>query len=360
MNVIVVGGGVIGCSIAFHLQKGGAKVVLLERGEIGGEASGAAAGMLIPPIEDAGNRAFNNLRIASLEMYAGVIAEVQQLSGIDVEYKRVGMLRIARSIATVRRLQRAVKKHGLEWVDGAALRALEPALDLAVIGAAYSELDADLNPGLFTNALAKAAQRLGADVRPGTMLTGFLGRGARLEGVRTNSGDLRDADAVVIAAGPWTEPLAVRLGKHLGTPPMRGQMVAYRSKALRHAIWGEDGYLVPKPRGFIFAGATVEDVGFRKVTSARGVAALRRMAGALVPALRHAEVASAWAGLRPGSPDGMPVIGRMPGRDNTYVATGHFRNGILLAPVTGALVSEMVLSGKPDRRLRPFSPERFG
>jgi glycine oxidase len=140
---------------------------------------------------------------------------------------------------------------------------------------------------------------------------------------------------------------------------MRGQMIAYRSSVLRHAVWAEDGYLVPKPRGFVFAGATVEDVGFRKATSARGITSLRRMAAGIVPSLRRAEVASAWAGLRPGSPDGLPVIGRMPGRDNIYVATGHFRNGVLLSPVTGALVSQLVLTGKADRRLCPFSPDRF-
>lgn len=360
MSVVVVGGGVIGCSIAFHLQKAGTSVILLERGDIGGEASSAAAGMLIPPIEDVGVKAFNVLRIASLESYPALLEEVQGHSKMDVEYKVTGMLRTARSADTAKALQRIVKKHaGMEWLDAATLQKLEPALDPALLGAAYSHGDADLNPGLLTNALAKAAERLGADVRRGTMLTGFIGRGPRLDGVSTNYGDVRDVDAVVLAAGPWTEPLSMRLGMRMRTPPMRGQMLAYRSRAVRTAIWGEDGYLVPKPRGMLYAGATIEDVGFRNTTSARGIAGLKRMAASLVPALRSASVAETWAGLRPGSPDGMPVIGRMPGRDNVYVATGHFRNGILLAPITGALVCEMVLSGKADRRLRPFSPERF-
>jgi glycine/D-amino acid oxidase-like deaminating enzyme len=109
----------------------------------------------------------------------------------------------------------------------------------------------------------------------------------------------------------------------------------------------------------IFAGATVEDVGFRKATTARALAGLRRMASALVPVLGVAEVASTWAGLRPGSPDGLPVIGRFPGKDNVYLATGHFRNGVLLAPITGSLVADLVLTGRADRRLRPFSPRRF-
>ena len=360
MKVIVVGGGVIGCSIALHLQKARASVVLIERGGIGGEASGAAAGMLIAPIEDAGNRQFDELRRASLAMYPTLIREAQRLSGVDVEHKKQGMIRTARTAEFARKLKSlARRREGVEWVGPDVLRRLEPALDHAILGAAYSEGDADLNPGMLTMALAGAAARLGADIRTSTMLTGFLGRGSRVDGVSTNAGDIL-ADAVVLAAGPWTEPLSHRLGKQIRTPPMRGQMLAYRSNSLRHAIWGEDGYLVPKLRGMIFAGATVEDVGFRKTTTARALISLQRMASALVPALAQAEIASSWAGLRPGSPDGLPVIGRFPGRDNVYLATGHFRNGVLLAPITGSLVADLVLKGRTDRRLRPFSPTRFG
>lgn len=358
MRVAVVGGGVIGCSIAYHLQKAGADVTLLERGEISGEASGAAAGMLIAPIEDTGHKPFDTLRKASLAMYPDEIADVQALSGVDVQYKVPGMIRTAHTTDFARELRAASRRRGFQWVDGAALRELEPALSTGVIGAAYSELDSDVNPGALTNAFAGAAEKMGANIRRRTMLTGFLSVGERVAGVRTNAGEI-SADAVVLAAGPWTGSLGRRLRLRLPTPPMRGQMIAYRSKALRHAIWGEEGYLVPKPGGFIFAGATVEDVGFRKTTTARALAGLRRMASDLVPALQHAELASSWAGLRPGSADGLPVIGKLPGKDNAYVATGHFRNGILLAPITGALVADMVVTGKMDSRLRPFAAERF-
>jgi glycine oxidase len=359
VKVAIAGGGVIGCAIAYYLQTAGASVVLLERGEIGGEASSAAAGMLIAPIEDAGHRAFNNLRRASLTMYPDLLRVVQARSGIDVEYKQPGMLRTARSDESARELRKMAKRHpGLQWVDGRALKQVEPLLSPRVVGAAYSARDADLNPGLLTKALGAAAARSGADVREGTMLTGFTGKGPRLTGVGTNLGDV-SSDAVVIAAGPWTEPLSLRLKAPLATPPMRGQMIAYRSDALHHAVWGEDGYLVPKPGGLVFAGATIEDVGFRKSTTTKALNGLRRMAAGLVPDLAQAEVAQAWAGLRPGSPDGMPIIGRVPGKDNVFVATGHFRNGILLAPITGKLVADLVLTGEADRRLRPFSPGRF-
>jgi glycine oxidase len=359
MNVLVAGGGVIGSSIAYHLQKAGAHVTLLERGEVGGEASSAAAGMLIAPIEDAGNRAFDNLRRASFEMYPVLLDDIQRLSRVDVEYKVPGMLRTARTETMARQLKRLARKHNLKWVEGAALRNLEPALDQHILGAAFAEKDADLNPGLLTLALAKSAEKLGAKVRKRTTLTGFVSRGPRIESVRTSAGDVRNFDALVLAAGPWTASLSSRLSARFATPPMRGQMIAYRSKALRHAIWGEDGYLIPKPRGQVFAGATIEDVGFRKTTTARALAGLQRMATSLVPALANATIATSWAGLRPGSPDALPIIGRLPGNDNVYVATGHFRNGVLLAPITGHLVAQLVLSGRADRRLKPFSPERF-
>jgi glycine oxidase len=164
---------------------------------------------------------------------------------------------------------------------------------------------------------------------------------------------------VVLAAGSWTGRLARRLGGYIPTRPVRGQMLAYRSNALRHVVWGEEGYLVPKAGGFVFAGATVEDVGFRPSTTHHGLAWLRRMAASMAPRLRYAEVASTWAGLRPGSPDGHPIIGRLPGHDNVVVATGHFRNGILLGPITGKLVADLVLDGRADPLIEPFGPARF-
>jgi len=364
LKVIVVGGGIIGCAVAYYLQKAGASVVVLERDGIGGEASGAAAGMLIAPATAAAPGPFRDLCLASLGIYQQIIAEVQAEAGIDVECLTSGILVLAETPGMVPLIQAHARRQDgsgrrTEWVEGEALRLLEPALSGHVVGAAYSPDEQHVNPGLMTQAFARTAQRLGADLRPGQTISGFLGRGPRLKGVRTRAGEVM-ADAVVLAAGPWTGGLSGRLGPRFRTPPMRGQMIAYRSTAVRHAVWGDEGYLVPKARGFLFAGATVEDVGFRNRTTARGISGLRRMASGLVPALRHAEITSTWAGLRPGSPDGWPVIGRLPQRENVYVAAGHFRNGILLAPITGKLVSQLVLEGRTDPLLEAFRPERFG
>jgi glycine oxidase len=353
MKVIVAGGGVIGSAIAFFLTDAGADVVLVERGELASEASGAAA-----------PGPFRNICLASLELYHPIIERVQRESGIDVQCVASGILVVAQSESRVGMLQAHAHwqtEHGFptRWVDADELRELEPALASSVRGAAYSESELNVDPGRVTRAFAFAAKARGADLRTGTMLTGFHGRGRRVTGVSTNVGDITEADCVVLAAGPWTEVLVQRLGAKVPTPPRRGQMIAYEANGVKHAIWGEDGYLVPKAGGLLYAGATVENVGFRKRTTPRALAGLRSMAMALVPTLRRAEVVREWAGLRPGSPDDLPTIGRLKEKENVYVATGHFRNGILLAPITGKLVTQLLFQGKTEMSLKAFSPARF-
>ncbi len=363
MRVAIIGGGVIGCAIAYELARAGARVALLERGEVGGQASGAAAGMLVPPAAAAAPGPFRDLARASAGLYPALVEALADETDIDVQYVNSGLLLPASGEGRAQGLRALAQWRGdpglsLEWLDGAPLRALEPALSPRILGAAYSPDGRHVNPGLLTQALAQAAVRRGAALRLGAPVTGFVRRGDRVAAVQTTS-ETFPAEHVVLAAGPWTAALARRLGAYVPTRPMRGQMLAYRSTALRHIVWGDGGYLVPKAGGFLFAGATVEDVGFRPRTNARGQAGLRRLATALAPALRYAEVASAWAGLRPGSPDGLPIIGRLPGWRNVYVAAGHFRNGILLAPITGRLVAQLILEGRPELNVEAFRVGRF-
>jgi glycine oxidase len=370
-EVAIVGGGVIGCAIAYYLTEAGAHVTLLERGEIGGEASGAAAGMVGPPLDaapsgpfdSAQGRPFRDLCRAGSALFPSLVPALAEETGIDIQYQAAGFLQVAETEERARALK-AVAGHGrglrLEWIEGEPLRRLEPALSPALLGAAYSPEQRHVNPGLLTQAFARAAFGRGAILRQGTAVGAFLRHGDRVIGIRTGDADAVGAGQIVLAAGPWTRPLARKLGVDVPTRPMRGQMIAYRSTLVRHIVSGEEGYLIPKLGGFLYAGATVEDVGFRPHITKRGLAWLRGMAHGLAPGLRSAEVASAWAGLRPGSPDGLPIIGPLPGWENVYVASGHFRNGILLAPITGRLIAQLVTEGKTELPLAPFSAERFG
>jgi glycine oxidase len=363
-DVIIVGGGVIGCAIAYYLAETGARVTILERGEVGGEASGASAGILAPLELSVASGSLLDLCEASLPLHPSLADTLREETGIDVEYLRSGILRVALTDEDADELRALVERQqagtAMEWVDPEALRSLEPRL-AATRGGVYSPHLHQLNAHRLTQALAQAAVARGATLRQGVAVRGFVTSGSRVSGVRTDDGRMT-AGQVILAAGSWTAALGRRLGVALPVKPMRGQMLAFPdfSSPLRHILFDEDGsYLVPKANGFLFVGSTVEDVGFRKNTTARGLAGLRRMAVTLVPSLAYAEVASDWAGLRPGSPDGLPMLGPVPGWERLSVVSGHFRKGILLAPITGRLMAQWLTKGRTEMPLEPFSPARF-
>ena len=374
-DVVVVGGGVIGCATAYHLTAAGATVTVLERGEIGGEASGAAAGMLAPLSESPRPGPFVELCLASLRLFPALADALREETGIDIEYLPSGILRVAQTEHEERELHHRLEWQRplglpLEWVDGEALRRLEPRLAPAR-GALYSPQEHQVSAGRLTQALAQAAARRGAVIQQGVAVTGLLADGRQVVGVGTSAGRVSGGQ-VVLAAGPWTAAFGRRLGVPLPVRPVRGQMLAFADfapggrslppygRSLRHIVWGEAAYLVPKANGFLFVGATVEDVGFRSGTTVRGQSALRRSARSLVPSLAHSKIASSWAALRPGSPDGLPILGPVPGWDGLSVAGGHYRNGILLAPITGRLMAQLLTEGKTEVSLAPFSAGRFG
>ncbi len=326
-DVAIVGGGVIGCAAAYYLTQAGADVTLLERDGVAGEASGAAAGILAPLAESHGPGPFLDLALAGLRVFPELSETLRRETGLDVEYLPTPVLRVALNEGGERTLRERLAWQGrtglsLEWLSAEGARALEPRLSRRVRAALLSHDESQVNPGRLTQALAEAARRRGANLLPGTAATRFSRRAGRVTGVRT-AGGVVEADAFLLAAGPWTPALSRRLGVDLPIVPRRGQMVAFSlgSANLRHIIWSEGGYLVPKAGGHLYAGATVEDVGFRPRTTAAGLAQVRRAARSLVPSLRYAEVASAWAALRPGTCDGHPILGLSPaGPTSTWPA----------------------------------------
>ena len=364
-DVIIVGGGVIGCATAYYLTQAGAAVTIVERGEVGGEASGASAGVLgtADPIIEPGP--LLDLCLVSLPLHRPLSEALREETGIDVEYLTCGILRVALTDDDADNLRAAVGPHGLwgvmQWVEAEALRGLEPRISPQARGGVYSPGFPEVDAHRLTLALSQAAVARGAVLRQGLAVTGFLTSGSRVVGVRTAEGKMM-AGQVLLAAGAWTALLGRRLGLTLPVRPMRGQMLAFANftSPVRHILEEKDhGYVAPRANGFLFAGSTVEDVGFRKNTTARGLAGLRRMAAGLVPHLAYAEATSDWAGLRPGSPDGLPILGPVPGWEGLSVASGHFRRGVLLSPITGRLMTQWLTEGRTDMSLEPFAPARF-
>lgn len=366
-DVVVVGGGVIGGAIAYYLRRAGADVTLLEAGRIGGTASGVAAGMLLPSGEAKASGPFFDLALRSLRLLPDLARELLDTCGIDIEYVPSGVLRTAMSEAQERDLKAALdwqRAAGLDvrWLGAEQTRSLEPELTSVLRGAIFSADEGHVRSNRLTEAFVQAAARLGAGVRLGTPAVGLSRRGHQVTGVRTPDGVV-SCDHVVLAAGPWTGALTKELDIMLPVRPVKGQLLALRgvSSPLSRVVYASGiGYLVPKRDGSIIVGATQEEAGFDTGVTAQGVRTLLDRAVTILPSLANAEVVQTWAGLRPATPDGLPILGALPGWDGISVAGGHFRNGILLSAITGQLMAELITTGETSLSLEPFRVERFG
>lgn len=362
-DVVVVGGGAVGCSVAWHLARAGIAVTLLEGGEIAGQASGAAAGMLAPYGEAEGPGPFLEWAVRSLAGFGSLVQELREDSGVDPEFVRSGILRIATDAEVAEELQGQARsfEDALEWLSAEELQRLAPPVTDAAHGAVWSEREAHVRSPLLTRAFARAAEAHGARVEEGVPVTGLLREGSRVVGVETAAG-ARPAGVVVLCTGSWTRTAAGWLGEDLDLPiaPVRGQIVSLDAPpgGLPCVVWGVPGpYLVPKLDGSVVVGATSERVGFDRRVTADGVAGLLQEAARLVPALADATFRGAWAGLRPESPDGLPLVGPVPAVDGLLLAAGHYRNGVLLSPITGQIVADGI-QGKGWAE-PAFLPERW-
>lgn len=364
-DVVIVGAGIVGCAIAYELSRRGVSCLVLDSRRIGMAATNAAAGVLSPLAEFERPGALVRLGLQSLRLYPTWVERLREdVPDIDVEFATNGVLRVAfndAELAGYRAGLRYREQLGVELLelDQQLVREVEPRLSERIIGGVLSPEEGQVSNQLFTLALSRAAQKRGARIIEGAPVARFLRRGSHVAGVRTPKGDFA-CGRLVLCAGAWTRALAKKLGADVRTYPVRGQMLALGGMIapIGRPVWGKRGYVTPRANGLIFAGATVEQAGFRIRTTKRGLDSVRRGAFELVPQLRQAKEHFTWAGLRPGSPDGLPIMGPLPGWDNVTIATGHFRNGILLAPVTGELIAAALLDGETDA-LVPFDPARF-
>ena len=364
MKIVVVGGGIIGCATAYQLAKAGCAVTLLERSTPGAEASSAAAGML-SPMGGPSQPSFGRLALASWRLYPGVARELYAATGIDVELTTHGTIHPLFTVEDIRaaaaRAKWAVNRQlGVEAWDAGDLRTREPAMSTNVRGAMFVKADHWINNQRLVVAYARAAATAGVAFLSGCAVSRVIVEDGRTHGVVAD-GDRFEGDAVVLAAGAWSAALAASFGGRLPVEPRRGQMVAlgHVPPVLTHCVHANDVYLVPRPSGELLIGATVERVGFQRAVTAQGIAGLLSTAIELVPALAGLPITRTWFGFRPWAPDGLPILGPWSGIDNLWVATAHYREGILLAPITAQLMTEWIVGGAPSIDLDDFLPDRF-
>ena len=349
-DVIVVGGGIIGLSLSIALHKRGMRVLVVERGEPGREASYAAAGMLADYTLET-PAALQPLATASARMYPEFVHELHDESGLNVDLRDEGTLLLALP-AHISELLEFRAEHALP----APLAELEPALADTKLPALYLK-ERSVDPRALVAAALKAAKHRGVDISTGTTVTDVLFSDGRVTGINTDR-TRYSAACVVNCAGAWAGSFSTH---RFPTRPVKGQMLAVacaRHDVLRHVIRAPEVYLVPRSDGRILIGSTLEEAGFDKRTDADTIHRLHQAAIRMIPALGQARVLEAWAGLRPGTPDDLPILGAT-STPGYFVATGHFRDGILLTPVTAHLMAQVITGVQPNYDISRFSPRRF-
>lgn len=363
-HCLVVGGGIIGLSLAYELSKRGVSVTLVEQGDWGGQASSAAAGMLAPLKEFAAPGPMLDLGMTSLGFYPQWAQELKEMTGDDVQLSLEGLVTVALNDEEAEQLQvkyRWQKEagHDVHWLNGTELRDVEPLLTDAAVSAIYSPQEGHINNRLLLRALVTACRLQGVTLLSGCVVSGIAVKAGRVIGVDTTAGPLR-ADHTVIASGAWAGIMLEMLGKSIPVRPVRGQIAAVSSAGipLRTVVFGTSGYITPKKDGKIVIGATEDEAGFRREVTMSGLASILNGVMPYVPALHAAAFLEAWGGLRPATADGKPLLGPVPGWDGLAIAGGHFRNGILLSPVTAKWMADYIESGD-ESRLTPFLPGRF-
>jgi glycine oxidase len=365
LSVIVVGAGVVGCTVAYELARSGARVQVLETRTPGQGAARASAGILAPYIEGHDEK-LRHLGARSLEMYDGFIERLRLDSGNEIVYQRNGTFDMAFSDTDIRRLNAltaVLQKERVDftaWLKG-SFHHVEPCASGEALAALHIPMHGFVGVTSMTLAAALAAERFGAQFKNDVGAIRIHPLPGDRVGVQT-AASTWEADRVVLAAGSWSSQITVQDADPVPVKPIRGQLIQLATTRgdIRRVLWGPDGYLVPWPDGTVLVGATLEDVGFDERHTDEAVQELRNAAVRLAPSLAHASVTSVRTGLRPRGPDDLPMIGPSRAVPGLVYATAHYRNGVLLAPLTAQLVRGLILDGADDPALRDLDPARHG
>lgn len=369
IDVLIIGGGVIGLSLAYELAGQGRRVRVIERGELGREASWAGAGILPPCGRAPSTDPHTELLRLSNELHPQWSQRLREETGVDNGFRRCGGIYLAFDDQAAEALGQAVDQWRqaevtAETIDAARLAQHEPALatDAAaeqMKAACWLPDEAQLRNPRHLKALAMGCGRRGVELASGVTADDFRIAQGRIVEVLTSAGPI-SAGQVCLAGGAWTRTLATRLGIDLSMRPVRGQMVLLRgSRPLLRSVVNEGiRYLVPRPDGRVLVGSTEEEAGFDKRTTAGAIGGLLDFAVRRVPELAGLPIEQCWSGLRPGTHDRLPYLGRLPGLDNAFIAAGHFRSGLQLSPGTAVVMARFMEGIKPGLDLRPFRVDR--
>ena len=366
-DVLIIGGGVIGLGIARELHKRGAgKIVLLEKGTTGQESSWAAAGMLGPQAEANEIGPFFDITVASHDLYPVFADELLDETDVDIELDRTGTLYLGFTQEDADEL-----RHRFEWQQKAGLpvehltaaetRKAEPFVSPNVREALFFPNDWQVENRKLLFALRKYADINGIEIRESTEVHRLITEDNKVIGAETDSGTIH-AGQTVLATGAWTS--FIKLGDFaspLQVEPVRGQIVAFRTdqRLFQRVIYSRRVYIVPRVDGRILAGSTSEMVGFDRSTTGTAAEHLRNMTLEIAPSVAGLPIADHWSGLRPFAADGLPILGEIKGIDGLMIATAHYRNGILLAPLTAELAADKLVNGIDSKYFTDFSPDRF-
>lgn len=366
LKAIVMGGGIIGCSVAWRLAAEGVVTTVLERGRVGQEASWAAAGMIAPQAEAEGPGPFFDFCMKARDTFDGIVDRLVREGGVDPEYDRAGILYVALDADERVQLERRASWQRsvgapLEELSGAEARRVEPMLSPEAVYAIHMPTNRRTDNRKLTQAYAAAARKAGAEFVEGARVEALATRGERAVGVLMDDGSTLEADVVVNAAGAWAGEIRGLEADRVKLHPVRGQIVCFEvaPETIGPALFSLRGYVVPRRDGRLLAGSTMEEAGYNKSVTLAGLDKIARGAAAIVPTLGAATFREAWAGLRPATRDLLPVLGFSPSVSNVLWAAGHFRSGILLSAITGEIIVDLVQGRRPAVELGAFSAARF-
>ena len=368
-NILIIGGGVIGLTLAreFH-KKGVANITILDCGEMGKESSFAAAGILAPQAEANKADEFLDFCIDSRDLYPDLSNELLEETGIDVELDQSGTFYTAFNKHDLKEIRERFlwqSKAGLEVerLSAAETHKLEPFVSPDSLESLFFPKDWHIENRQLIKALKKYAELNQITILENTKIKSVTTKNGKVTGVVNSNGETHTGEIVLLTAGTWTS--LIKLDKsHLPTPkitPIKGQMMSFHTakRLINHVIYSPRGYIVPRKSGKILAGATVEDVGFDKDVTRDAREFITQNALEIIPNLENIPIDDEWTGLRPATSDGMPLIGEISGVKNLFAATAHYRNGILLAPMTAQILVDRIIEGIDSTYLETFNPNRF-